>query len=190
MKKIVSFYVPLGISSLIAALTHVIVNAVLARSEHPSFTLSSYAVAVSLCLLLETPLTAVRQMTTKFGYDRKSIHSIGILCTFVAVAVLIIGWSIGLTPVGNLVFQYVFGVSPVLIEPTKNVFQVLTLLYILVAVRNIYQGLIINKHRTAWMTFSSSIRIIVMLIASWFLIRAGWTNEDESVPPFLLQVFS
>ncbi|WP_252508909.1 hypothetical protein [Paenibacillus peoriae] len=38
MNKIVSFYVPLGISSLIAALTHVIVNAVLARSEHPSFT--------------------------------------------------------------------------------------------------------------------------------------------------------
>ncbi|WP_274483893.1 hypothetical protein [Paenibacillus polymyxa] len=86
---------------------------------------------------METPLTAVRQMTTKFGYDRKSVHSIGILCTFVAVAVLI--------------------------EPTKNVFQVLTLLYILVAVRNIYQGLIINKHRTAWMTFSSSIRILVML---------------------------
>jgi hypothetical protein len=52
---------------------------------------------------------------------------------------------------------------PELIEPTKNVFQVLTLLYIWVAVRNIYQGLIINKHRTAWMTFSSSIRIIVML---------------------------
>ncbi|MEK3949040.1 hypothetical protein MHB46_11300 [Paenibacillus sp. FSL H7-0703] len=179
MNKIVSFYVPLGISSLIAALTHVIVNAVLARSEHPSFTLSSYAVAVSLCLLLETPLTAVRQMTTKFGYDRKSVHSIGILCALVAVAVLIIGWSIGLTPVGNLVFQYVFGVSPVLIEPTKNVFQVLTLLYILVAVRNIYQGLIINKHRTAWMTFSSSIRIIVMLIASWFLIRAGWTNDGR-----------
>ncbi|ADM68430.2 hypothetical protein [Paenibacillus polymyxa] len=34
-------------------------------------------------------------MTTKFGYDRKSVHSIGILCTFVAVTILIIGWSIG-----------------------------------------------------------------------------------------------
>ncbi|MGF9714162.1 hypothetical protein [Paenibacillus sp. JMULE4] len=179
MLRIVLFYVPLGTSLLLAALTHVIVNGVLARSEQPDVTISSYAVALSLSFLIDLPMTIIRQVSSKYARDRTSFRAVARLTAVTSGILVLLSLIIACTPAGQLLFRYVFGVKEHLIHPTVQVYQVLALLYLFTAFRCLYQGVIINQLRTGWMTVGMAVRVAVMFGMSWYFIRNGWTDDGR-----------
>lgn len=179
MLRIMLFYIPMGTSSLLAALTHVIINGVLARSAQPDVTISSYAVAVSLAFLIDLPVNVIRQTSSKYSRDQISFRSVARLAGIVAGVLVSLSVMIGWTPVGQMIFHYLFGVKDHLLLPTTEVFQVLAFLYIFSSLRSLFQGVIINQLRTAWMTIGMAIRVVVMFIMSWYFIRMGWTNDGR-----------
>jgi progressive ankylosis protein len=179
MLRIIFFYVPMGTSALLAALTHVIINGVLARSPHPDITISSYAVALSLSFLLDLPMNIVRQASSKFAKDRTSFGTVARLTGVVVVILLTISVVIGWTPLGAMLFHYVFGVKEHLVVPTVQVYQVLAFLYVLTALRSLFQGVIINQLRTGWMTVGMAVRVGLMFAMSWYFIHVGWTDDGR-----------
>lgn len=179
MLRIIFFYVPMGASSLLAALTHVIINGVLARSDQPDVTLASYAVALSLSFLIDLPMNVIRQASSKFSRDRTSFRAVARLTAIVVSILLAVSIAIGWTPLGQLLFRYVFGVKELLLTPTVQVYQVLALLYAFTAMRSLFQGVIINQLRTGWMTVGMAVRVAVMFAMSWYFIRNGWTNDGR-----------
>lgn len=179
MLRIILFYVPLGTSLLLAALTHVIINGVLARSEQPDVTISSYAVALSLSFLLDLPMNIIRQVSSKYSRDRISFRAVARLTALTAAIVIIISLIIAYTPAGQLLFRSIFGVKEHLIHSTVQVYQVLALLYLFTAVRGLFQGVIINQLRTGWMTVGMVIRVAAMFGMSWYFVRNGWTDDGR-----------
>lgn len=179
MLRIIRFYVPMGISSLLAALTHVIVNGVLARSPHPEATISTYAVALSLSFLIDMPMNAIRQTASKFARDRTSFRSVARLTAMITGALLVLSVVIGWTPAGAGLFRNVFGVKEELAGPTVQVYQVLAFLYLFTAMRSLFQGVIINQLRTGWMTVGMGVRVAAMFGMSWLFIRNGWTDDGR-----------
>ncbi|MFC0212268.1 hypothetical protein ACFFK0_07310 [Paenibacillus chartarius] len=177
MLRIIWFYIPMGASAMLAALTHVIINGVLARSANPDVTISSYAVALSLSFLIDLPNNAIRQASSKFSRDRISFRSVSRLTIYVMCVLLAVSIGIGWTPFGGWLFQRVFGVSTVLLQPTIQVYQVLAFMYVLTAARSLFQGVIINQLRTGWMTIGMAVRVAAMFGMSWWFIQAGWTNS-------------
>ncbi|WP_134703306.1 hypothetical protein [Ammoniphilus sp. YIM 78166] len=179
MLRIMLFYLPMGTSSLLAALTHVIINGVLARSAEPNITISSYAVAVSLAFLIDLPINVIKQTSSKYSRDQISFKTVAHLAGIVTGVLVLLSIIIGWTPAGQLLFHYIFGVKDDLLLPTTQVFQFLAFLYLFSALRSLFQGLIINQLRTGWMTVGMVIRVTVMFIMSWFFIRMGWTNDGR-----------
>lgn len=179
MFRIMLFYIPMGTSSLLAALTHVIINGVLARSAQPDVTISSYAVAVSLAFLIDLPVNVIRQTSSKYSRDQISFRSVAHLASIVSGVLVFLSVMIGWTPIGQMLFHYIFGVKDHLLLQTTQVFQVLAFLYIFSALRSLFQGVIINQLRTGWMTIGMAIRVIVMFIMSWYFIQIGWTNDGR-----------
>lgn len=179
MLRIILFYVPMGASSLLAALTHVIVNGVLARSQQPDVTISSYAVALSLSFLIDLPMNVIRQTSSKYSRDRVSFRSVARLSAIVAVILVTVSVIIGWTPAGQLLFRSVFGVKEQLLAATVQVYQVLAFLYVLTSLRGLFQGLIINQLRTGWMTVGMMVRVAAMFGMSWYFINKGWTNDGR-----------
>lgn len=179
MFRIVRFYVPLGISSLLAGLTHVIINGVLARSDHPEVAISSYAVALSLSFLMDMPMNALRQASSRFSRTRVSFRAVAKLGLGLAGILLVLSAAIGWTPAGSLLFRYAFGVSEQLLDPTVKVYQVLAPLYAFTAMRSLFQGVIISQLRTGWMTVGMAIRVALMAGMSWYFIHVGWTNDGR-----------
>lgn len=179
MLRLLMFYVPLGTSSLLAALTHVIINGVLARSDHPDITISSYAVALSFSFLLDLPMNIIRQASGKYARDQKSFRAVARLTTIVAVILLTIAVLVGWSPLGTAMFHYLFGVQDELVISTVQVFQVLAFTYVFTALRGLYQGVIINQLRTGWMTVGMAIRVVAMFGMSWYFIKMDWTNDGR-----------
>ncbi|WP_438446446.1 hypothetical protein [Gorillibacterium sp. sgz5001074] len=180
MLRIIKFYIPMGISSMLAALTHVIVNSVLARSSTPDFTISTYAVALSLSFLIDMPSNAIRQSSSKFSRDRTSFRSVAKLTGILIGILLAISVVIGWTPAGEALFRHVFGVKEELAVPTVRVYQVLAFLYVFSGLRSLFQGVIINQLRTGWMTLGMGIRVAVMFSMSWLFIHNGWTDDGRA----------
>ncbi|WP_426450904.1 hypothetical protein ACP26L_02370 [Paenibacillus sp. S-38] len=179
MLRIILFYVPMGTSALLAALTHVIINGVLARSANPDVTISSYAVALSLSFLIDLPMNIIRQTSSKYSRDRVSFRSVARLTAIVSGTLVAISAAIGWTPAGELLFRYVFGVKESLVGPTVGVYQVLAFMYVFTALRSLFQGVIINQLRTGWMTLGMAVRVAVMFAMSWYFIREGMTNDGR-----------
>lgn len=180
MLRIIKFYIPIGISSMLAALTHVIVNSVLARSDTPDRTISTYAVALSLSFLIDMPLNAIRQTSSTYSRDRTSFRAVARL-TLLLVGVLVgLSILIGWTPLGAGLFRKVFGVKEEMVLPTVHVYQVLAFLYVFSGLRGLFQGIIINQLRTGWMTLGMGIRVAVMFGMSWLFIHNGWINDGRA----------
>lgn len=179
MLRIIRFYVPMGASALLAALTHVIINGVLARSPHPDVTISSYAVALSLSFLIDLPMNAIRQTSSKFSRDRASFRAVARLSAAVLGILLVISIAIGWTPAGSALFHYVFGVKDELVRPTVEVYQILAFLYVFTAMRSLFQGVIINQLRTGWMTVGMGIRVAAMFGMSWLFVHNGWADDGR-----------
>jgi progressive ankylosis protein len=179
MLRIIRFYVPMGISSLLAALTHVIINGVLARSPYPDATISTYAVALSLSFLIDMPMNAIRQASSKYARDKTSFRSVACLTAVVAGVMLAFSLIIGWTPAGGGLFRSVFGVKEELVSATVQVYQVLAFIYIFTAMRSLFQGVIINQLRTGWMTVGMGVRVGAMFGMSWLFIQKGWTNDGR-----------
>jgi O-antigen/teichoic acid export membrane protein len=179
MLRIIFFYVPMGASALLAALTHVIINGVLARSEQPDVTISSYAVALSLSFLLDLPMNIIRQASSKFSRDQTSFRSVAKLTSIVTLILISLSIMIAWTPLGQFIFRYVFGVKEHLLAPTIQVYQILAFLYILTALRSLFQGVIINHLRTGWITVGMAIRVVAMFGMSWYFIKNGWVNDGR-----------
>ncbi|WP_166239658.1 hypothetical protein [Paenibacillus turpanensis] len=179
MLRIMMFYVPMGISAMLAALTHVIINGVLARSDQPDVTISSYAVALSLSFLIDLPMNVIRQTSSKYARDRISFRAVARLSAVVAGLLLAFSIAVGWTPLGSMIFRYVFGVKQELLLPTVEVYQVLAFLYALTAMRSLFQGVIINQLRTGWMTVGMAVRVATMFAMSWLCIHNGWVNDGR-----------
>jgi hypothetical protein len=173
------FYIPMGASALLAGLTHVIINGVLARSEHPDVTISSYAVALSFSFLLDLPMNIIRQASSKYARDRISFRSVARLTVMITVILTLISLMISWTPFGALLFRYLFGVKEHLVTATVEVYQVLTFMYIFTAIRGLFQGVIINQLRTGWMTVGMAVRVAAMFGMSWYAVQHGLTNDGR-----------
>jgi progressive ankylosis protein len=177
--RLILFYMPLGFSAMLAGLTHVIINGVLARSPEAEITISTYAVALSVSFLLDLPINVLRQTSSKYARDQSSFGAVARLALILAVSITALSAAIGWTPLGHFIFSVVFGVKEELLLPTIDVFRVLAFFYPLTALRSLFQGVILNQLRTAWMTVGMVIRVIVMFAMSYYFIQIGWTNDGR-----------
>jgi len=177
--RLVLFYLPLTASALLASLTHVIINAVLARSPHPDLTISGYAVALSLCFILEQAIAPLRQTSAKYVRDRHSfrqmVRMIAVVLGCLAAFNALIAW----TPVGRYFFHYIYGADESLLDSTVHAYQILLFVNVFSAARSLYQGIIIQQLQTRWMTIGIVIRLVAMAALSWLMVSWGYTDDSR-----------
>lgn len=179
MLRLILFYLPMGASALLASLTHVIISGVLARSPHPDLTISGYALALSLSFILEQAIAPLRQTSAKYVKDQHSFREmVRMIVTIVGIIALfnaLIAW----TPLGRLLFHYVFGAQDSLLDATVNAYQILMFVNVFSAARSLYQGIIIQHLLTKWMTIGILIRLFVMGLMSWAMVSWNLTNDSR-----------
>lgn len=178
-RRLFAFFVPLGISASLVTISHVIINSTLARSAHPETVIASYAIAGSLLTLTERPSTLLRQTCSALVRDRLSFQALAFVTKIFLACVLLIGFAIVYSPVGTLVFKYLFGVSPDLLTKVIDVYEILMYVSIFSVIRNIYQGIIITNNRTKWLTFGMLFRLAGMYGLSLYFIYTDTINSGR-----------
>ncbi|WP_230632821.1 multi antimicrobial extrusion protein MatE [Paenibacillus athensensis] len=172
-KRLISFFVPLGLSATLVTLSHVIINGTLARAERPELIISSYALALSLQGITERPALLLRQTCSTLVRDRLSFLSMSRLAAVVIAGILLLGVLINYTALGEWIFVYGFGVEPDQLAATIGVYRIMMFVSLFSGIRCLFHGIIISNMRTKWLTIGMGVRLAVMYLLALYFIASG-----------------
>jgi hypothetical protein len=173
------FFFPIALSAILMMTSHSIISSALARTTNAEISLAAFSVASSISMLFESPCYNIRQMVIALSDDRgslKSIVAVGILVLIVSITLM---GLVSFTNLGKVIFINIAGIRPELFPEVISSFRLLMLLPILSAVRAYFQGVLIVKKRTYWLTINVSIRLVFMLFISAFILNQ--TKLDNSL---------
>ncbi|MDF2922867.1 MAG: multi antimicrobial extrusion protein MatE [Paenibacillaceae bacterium] len=179
------FFIPLGLSSSLVTISHVIINGTLTRSPNPEAIIASYAVAMSLLGITERPAILLRQTCSALVRDRVSFRAVSRVAFYLLTGVLLFGALVSYTGVGKLVFGTLFGVNGEQVTPIMHVYRVAMLVSFFSGIRCLFHGIIIFNKRTFWLTIGMVIRLIGMYALSRYYIAKGVDSSQVGAIIFL-----
>lgn len=185
-RQLLAFFLPLGLSSTLVTISHVIINSTLARSPDPEFIIASYAIPLSFIALTERPVVLLRQTCSALVRDRISFRAMASVSNFVLISVMLVSALVAYTPLGEWVFRYLFAVEEALLQPIIHVYRILMFVIIFSGIRCLYHGIIIFNMRTKWLTIGMVIRLAAMYLLSLYFIHRGVDSGQVGAIIFLV----
>ncbi|MFC4306238.1 multi antimicrobial extrusion protein MatE [Cohnella boryungensis] len=173
MRRLLLFFIPMGISVLLINLSHVIINGTLARSDNPEIILAGYALAMSLLVVTEKPAVLFRQTCSALVRDRISFRAVRRVSFYVFGSALLFGGLVAYSPVGHWIFGGAYGAIPVVERQAIHAYSALMFLSVFSGIRCLYQGVIIYKMRTRWLTIAMVFRLGGMFLLSQYFLHTG-----------------
>ncbi|MDQ7794752.1 MAG: hypothetical protein RDU89_10155 [bacterium] len=175
-RELLRFFAPLAAASMMMMLTHSVVNGALARTSRPDVALAAYALALSLAVIVEAPVLAVRQMTMALASTADRFRIVQRVAVLTAAGSLAAAAVIAYTPLGRLAIVGLLGAPPHLVDEVLLAFRVLALLVITCTVRGLYQGLLIRNRATLVITLGMAGRVAAMSALAWALTTHRWLD--------------
>lgn len=185
MRRLFLFFIPLGISVLMINLSHVIVNGTLAQAANPEIVLAGYALGMSLLTVTERPSILLRQTCSALVRDRVSYRAVRHVGYFLFGSTLLFGALTAYTPVGHYIFGWAFGADAVTEAEAIRSWRALMFLSLFSGLRCLFQGVIIYRMRTKWLTIGMIFRLGGMFLLSRYFIHAGVTSAVQGAVIFL-----
>jgi len=186
MKRLWSFFLPLGVAASLVTISHVIINSTLSRAEEPERIIASYAIALSLIAMTERPAVLLRQTCSALVRDRRSFRAMLRVAQIVFASIIALGLLVCYSPLGVFIFTRLFGVEPARVGDILEIYRVLMFVSLFSGIRCLYQGVIIYNMRTKWLTIGMAVRLLGMYLVSLYFIHTGITSGVVGAIIFLV----
>ncbi|WP_051588004.1 multi antimicrobial extrusion protein MatE [Paenibacillus darwinianus] len=180
LKRILAFFVPLGLSASLVSLSHVIINGTLARTGEPEAVIAAYAIAMSIFTITERPAVFLRQTCSALAADRTAFRAVGKVTAVILFFTMTLGLVISYTPAGRLLFTTVFNADETMLGRVLDSYRILIFVTIFSAVRCLYHGIIIRNMHTKWLTIGMLVRLCVMYFISLWFVHGPYGIDGRS----------
>ncbi|WP_274361287.1 multi antimicrobial extrusion protein MatE [Paenibacillus thermotolerans] len=177
MATLIAFFLPLGLSSCLVTISHVIINATLSKAAHPELIIASYAIGNSLFLLTERPAVLVRQTCSALVRDRLSFRAMSGVTYILIASTVAFGAVVSYTPVGYFIFRYLYGIGAEKVPAVLEGYRFFMWVSVFSAMRCLYHGVIITHMRTKWLTIGMAVRLLGMFALSQYFIHTNQVNS-------------
>ena len=163
-KRLVSFTLPLVMTSFIGSVGTFVVNSGLIRTATPEIALTAFAVGWDLGMVLVSPLFMLHQIPLNYLQDntlsrlnsiKKFMAGLGILLTLVLLVV-------SFTPLGHLLLKHYMGVSEEISRWSLDVLKIIAVIPMITVVREFYWGLFLREHKTKYIVWGKSINLVAI----------------------------
>ncbi len=170
LKRMITFFIPLGISASLVTLSHTIIQRTLASAAYPEITIAAYAIALSVFTITERPAVLLRQTCTVLVEDRLGFRALTRLMFYLMFFTLLFGGIIAYTPAGYYLFGGLFNAEEAMLVEITNAYRFLMFVSLFSAIRCLYHGVIIRSMRTKWLTIGMILRLLGMYAVSLYFL--------------------
>ncbi|MCI2255231.1 multi antimicrobial extrusion protein MatE [Domibacillus sp. PGB-M46] len=172
------FFIPLGFSASLTAITHLIINGTLSRADHAEVVIASYAIALSLFGIIERPVLVFRQTCSALVKNEASFRLLSSVFVQVSLLIFVVCALIGYTPLGHFTFIHLFNTDETMLASVTSTFRVITFVIFFSGLRCLYQGIIINHFETKWVTIGVVVRLFGMFLVAYYFVWSGHVNHS------------
>lgn len=178
LRSIAKFYFPLALTSLLSLGVHPFVTFFLGRSNMAIESLAVLPVVNSLVFIFRSPGLSYQEVNIALiGKDRQNYIVLRNFAIFLAVLVTVLITVMAFTPLANLWFINVSGLSNELADLAYLPLKILILLPALTVLLNYQRSLLIIKGNTAPISVATAVELtgilIVLLVCVVFLNLVG-----------------
>jgi len=178
LRSIARFYYPLALTSILSLGVHPFVTFFLGRSNMAIESLAVLPVVNSLVFIFRSPGLSYQEVNIALiGKDRQNYMVLRNFAIFLAVLVTVLITVMAFTPLANLWFINVSGLSNELADLAYLPLKILILLPALTVLLNYQRSLLIIKGNTAPISVATAVELtgilIVLLVCVVFLNLVG-----------------
>ncbi len=175
LRQVVDFFWPVALTSLMFSLSRPILFSFLGRLPDPAPVIAATRVGFDAAQIFHNLLNQFRHLFVTFG--RVDLAGVRRFMTRVTAAVVVAMLLVTLTPLSNLVLRDWIGVRGEVLRMSRHVLMVMTVLPIMVALRNYFHGLAMIDRQTGPMGAGAVARNLATYGVSALLSAAGWMNH-------------
>jgi hypothetical protein len=169
------FYLPLALSGLLMTLQQPVVAGAISRTAGARESLAAYGLALSVTVLLESPIQMLLATGTALARDRPSFRLLQRFTALTGATLASLGALLAFTPLGQTLFLHVLKAPPPVATQAVLALQILLPWPLVVAWRRLYQGVLIGRGQTRAVGYGTAGRLIVIAIAVFSMVYlANW----------------
>ncbi|MCA9291909.1 MAG: hypothetical protein KDA25_12325 [Phycisphaerales bacterium] len=162
---------PLASSWLLMGVEMPAIAAVISRFPDDTVNLAAFGgIVFPLALLIEAPIIMMLAASTSLSRDAASFVTLKRYMTRLALMLTLIHALVAFTPLFDVLVLHVIGAKPVVLEPARIGFRIMTFWTWAIADRRFHQGLLIRFGRQHQVGVGTVVRLLgtaTMLLAGW-----------------------
>ncbi|MEE4253259.1 MAG: MATE family efflux transporter [Desulfuromusa sp.] len=162
-REIAFFFFPLVLNVQLMSISHTIINGALARLDDYVTALAGMSVALVVHLFIASPSYQNHTITITMVRGRKSMVSVLIFISLVAIYVATMLSLIAFTPIGDFILIKLLGTPEQIAEEAKKALYILAFLPFFTGIRGFCQGLIIRARKTSLVSLATGVRVAGLL---------------------------
>ena len=176
-RELWAFYWPLALTGVLFSVSRPIIYRYVnfLPAAEAQTTIAALRVAFDAGFIFQAPVNQLRNLFTTFGQDEQP--RVRRFTLYVSGAYSLIMVAAAFTPLSRLFFRDLVKLDGEVLALTVGAFAVLCLNPLIIAVRNIYHGELLNRHRTGGMALGALLRALLIWLLSLGCYYAGWLNH-------------
>ncbi len=171
------FFLPLGATQAMIALTHSLFNAALARFPNPEVLISAFAVTKSILQMIQNPVSMIKHTVTSLTTDGESYHKVRRFVGLMGFIIVGLFFLFAFTGLSRWIMSTLIGVEGAVLDEAETMLKILVFFPLFVSVRDFYQGVAIKLRMTPVVTIGTFIRVVfvavMVLLADYFTFLPG-----------------
>ena len=170
--KILHFYIPLLVSSVIALAIHPLVNLFLGHSRLALESLATYPVVAALAFVFRSMGLSFQEVAIAFmDGSRQRFDKLVRFAMGLGAGACVLQGVMALTPLSELWFDNVAGLAPNLVDLSVPALQILVTMPIFSVMLAFYRALLVWSTETRGITWAGLIETVAVLSVLWVLIQ-------------------
>lgn len=142
-------FIPLALSDMIMILSGPIIGAVLARLAEPRVHLAAYSAAMSIAILIESPIIMVLHAATAMAGNPAAYRTLHRLVWIMNAMLTAVFATMAFTPAYYWVFDTVLGMPPAVVAAARPALGAMLLWPAAIGWRRYHQGFLIHARRSS-----------------------------------------
>ena len=177
MMEQLKFFLPLGATQAMIALTHSLFNAALARFPNPEVLISAFAVTKSILQMIQNPVSMIKHTVTSLTTDAKSYYKVRRFVALMGFLLVGMFFLFAFTGLSRWIMNTLIGVEGAVLDEAQTMLRILVFFPLFVSIRDFYQGVAIKLRMTPVVTIGTIMRVlfvgIMVLLADYFTFLPG-----------------
>ena len=141
--KLIRFYIPLALTSVMMNLSAPILNSAISLSADSISQIAAFAVAFAVATLTHSPVFTVQQIAIAKATNRQNVRKLILYFLVISIVLININALFAFTPLGDLLFMKFMGASEAVSSSAKLTLAAFLPLPLFITFRGVFQGMLL-----------------------------------------------